>query len=544
MTSSEVIKKLDLFYTIFDSNRKRYSILIDGKWGIGKSYTVNNFLKDKRNSQYSFSVFGIKNIENIEKTIIKKVLFPTFEKINKDNYAKTIGVFLNKLSAPIPSFKELIDIQNIEDLKFSKKSLVIIDDLERLSDSIDFKEILGLFERISSRTNLIIICNTEELLDRNKEIFNKFKEKIISTTFKITEISTDTLRLFLKGTIFKNNEQDLLFTLFRQVENENFRVLEKVETFFNELKLFFGNKPFFLENREIIIESIFHIILEDSTNYYTEKHTKLIQGSSKKPLTEIQEAVRDKGLSNFTFLPNQLMSLGKLIDKYYKTKKFDLNEMGNEIKNLKINERISNCKTGIDHLIFYSNKERSELFKEIELLLQENFTIPYIELLMLYGGLLKLHKESGKIISSITTDAFKEKIKNVYEKSDVYFDENFLLRISDNAIKEELKILVLEIMEDKMINEENIIKLLKTNNYDEIIKLWQSNYSLKLTEALTTYFLNFLNDGIEVEYHYMICRIYTMLSDKSKIKINKIIDDKNITDNYIIKRVEIMRQYI
>lgn len=124
------------------------------------------------------------------------------------------------------------------------------------------------------------------------------------------------------------------------------------------------------------------------------------------------------------------------------------------------------------------------------------------------------------------------------------FENNHILKISDSTIREDLKLLVLKTVEEKTIIEENVIKLLKTNNYDEITNLWRSkNCLLKLSEPLIFYFDDFLRDGIEVEYHHMICRVYTMLNDESKIKINKIIDDKNITDNYIIERINIMKQY-
>ncbi|MBE9206873.1 hypothetical protein IQ244_10155 [Nostoc sp. LEGE 06077] len=53
-------------------NNKDYKVLaVKGKWGIGKTHLVRNFLYEHRNNYYLYaSVFGISSIEHLKARIV------------------------------------------------------------------------------------------------------------------------------------------------------------------------------------------------------------------------------------------------------------------------------------------------------------------------------------------------------------------------------------------------------------------------------------------------------------------------------------------
>jgi uncharacterized protein YydD (DUF2326 family) len=68
----------------------------------------------------------------------------------------------------------LLDKQDFKDI------IVCFDDFERLSSSMELKEVLGLISELKEQKNcsVVMILNEDELRD-NKETLDKYKEKLI-----------------------------------------------------------------------------------------------------------------------------------------------------------------------------------------------------------------------------------------------------------------------------------------------------------------------------------------------------------------------------
>lgn len=129
---------------------------------------------------------GIKNVEEpkgLTKFVgnVAKDLLDKFGGINIENY-------LNSLS--------------IEDIKRSNKEgikkIICFDDLERKSDSIQMKELLGLIERATISFDVIIIANTKELTENDFDLFTKYKEKVVDYHIKLDKLNNDLLKIILK----------------------------------------------------------------------------------------------------------------------------------------------------------------------------------------------------------------------------------------------------------------------------------------------------------------------------------------------------------
>ena len=142
MTIDELKERLtDEFQDIYKC------ILINGDWGIGKSYFLEkDYLKEK--DYIKVSLFGLNNIEEVKSEIyaqLNKFLHFIKEKVIDNLSGSNINLFGGVASFSIPYFEN--DIQSAIEKKCKKGDLIIVfDDLERKSRNINMEDILGIIE--------------------------------------------------------------------------------------------------------------------------------------------------------------------------------------------------------------------------------------------------------------------------------------------------------------------------------------------------------------------------------------------------------------
>lgn len=327
MTSKELIKKLNELYDFFSISKQKYKILIDGNWGIGKTFVYNSFLKSKNNNKYYISLFGISSIEEVEKRIIQKVLFPRLKNLNKSSIIhalKTFGAQYVETKSGI-SISDMIEINTIENLKFSEKSIICFDDLERLGDDISFKELLGLIERLGGKINVVVICNKSKLSPENTKIFNEYQEKIVDYYFYLDKIDIDFIRGFIKDWNISEESQDFLIGYFIEQGRNNLRYLEKIETIYREINLKYGKNDWFRKNEKILLETVALFTLEQYFGVFTKEYIE----NEKKFFKSLHPELNDDDIlkrieENFNknsyleIIPYDLKEIVIILEKYVK----------------------------------------------------------------------------------------------------------------------------------------------------------------------------------------------------------------------------------
>ncbi|MBU3073871.1 P-loop NTPase fold protein [Clostridium estertheticum] len=204
----QAAKALDRVFNSEATTFKNTScIFIDGAWGIGKTYFIQNYFSENE-SEFELvyvSVFGKNFVRDIEKSILIHSL-PGLSKFNEDNgFIKVAKTFFNDMSGKFlgVSIDNYINSFSIEDIKWDtdskKRKIICFDDIERKSESIEMKNLLGLIERASRNFDVLIIGNSEELNEIDGKILNKYKEKVIDHVFKIHTIDRSTLICILKS---------------------------------------------------------------------------------------------------------------------------------------------------------------------------------------------------------------------------------------------------------------------------------------------------------------------------------------------------------
>lgn len=166
-----------------NDERQTQAILIDGKWGCGKTFFIENSLideieKNNKKSVIYISLYGIKDCKDITDEIYMNKIF---KKINKENDSKTKKVVnissklaIGGINIYNTFFDRKIDIDSIakglkgvfetsELFDLSNDYVIIFDDLERCE--IRLNEVLGYINDLVEHNKLkvIIVANEEEI---------------------------------------------------------------------------------------------------------------------------------------------------------------------------------------------------------------------------------------------------------------------------------------------------------------------------------------------------------------------------------------------
>lgn len=252
-------------------------VLVDGDWGIGKTYLIKNKYKEHKNKYNNViyaSVFGVNSISEINLYIYKEL-----HKVKgwaKKGYDYLLGgKELGVLSISIP-FPEIKNTSNFIE-KENKKILIIIDDIERKGNNIDINELMGLFESLSSIENVevILIANSEKMLPEDKSKFNNFKEKVIEKIYNIDEYSEKAESSIIKKYLNNNNELfEIVEQYFKKSNVKNLRTLKKCIDFINQNLQYIDFDKLNKNQKEELVQMEIYTVVEKINKDYMKVEEK------------------------------------------------------------------------------------------------------------------------------------------------------------------------------------------------------------------------------------------------------------------------------
>lgn len=253
-----------------------YAIMLNGKWGSGKTYFVKNELinhiqeQDDRKVIY-ISLFGITTIDELYNNISLYILFDikVREYAEENKYIKQVKEITKecikgKINYLFGKKIENINLLKSENISFISnlctkglsilpksgainsivsdinnkiidfnKYVFIFDDIERTS--LKYDVLLGFFDQISDQNKLkaILVCNEDKINEKDKnEFYKTFKEKVVGLTIEYNsnmDAEFDTIvRYYVKNEdvkkYFSDNKQRVL-SLFKSADSCNLRTL-------------------------------------------------------------------------------------------------------------------------------------------------------------------------------------------------------------------------------------------------------------------------------------------------------------------------------
>ena len=139
-------------------------ILVDGAWGIGKSYMVRKALEDMKDRTCFISLFGMDDCQKIYHEALFQFAFRTSRggKIASgvQNFAKAAGNFCAEVSNVSNALAQAISERELFAMtseKFKKNRIIVIDDLERRKSGLDLEELFGVIEDLKQLNYIKII---------------------------------------------------------------------------------------------------------------------------------------------------------------------------------------------------------------------------------------------------------------------------------------------------------------------------------------------------------------------------------------------------
>ncbi|WP_196236376.1 P-loop NTPase fold protein [Escherichia coli] len=251
--NNHIIDNLNYY---LNTNTPEYAFMITGGWGAGKTHFIESFIKEYNknaidnqsgNKIIKISLFGFKTTSSID-----EMIFQSLHPLLGHRYTKLAGNILKgalKLGCKIDingDSKSDVDINaSLDKIKFSEifstntdtgQIIIALDDLERTD--IPLKEILGYVNYLVeiSKVKVILIAN-EKILhekdksseDKTKDVYSKFKEKVIVKTFQIKHNIDNVLDSFLNESECEplKRHRDVIKNIYIRSDDTNLRKIKQ-----------------------------------------------------------------------------------------------------------------------------------------------------------------------------------------------------------------------------------------------------------------------------------------------------------------------------
>ncbi|EAK0980512.1 hypothetical protein A0Z39_08350 [Campylobacter lari] len=364
-----------------------YSLLIYGGWGVGKTYLwkeIENEInpkiiqkkdlwkKFKSNANFfnhliilisiikqcvGITLMGIikyfnlcSYIENPNKQVKNIVYVSLFGKEHYKEVLEEITLkayrhnkilyFIRNITfwkLSIGAFLQLFIEKNFEN------TIVCLDDLERKSDKLDIKDILGLVNKLKEEKCKVILIGDIDSLRQQQDIFKEYREKSIETKLHIESI-TEVAKQIIKEKCPKI--QDSIIPYRELIKINNLRIIKKIAYILN---IFYKKLELKTDLNNSETENIYKFILLEIT--------KELNPENFKPKDEFNDNPKLREISNI---------IKKIINDYRKNTftYIQKEDMENIKENIKEIVHYNTIISKIDKLFNIIKQIKEEKFKD------------------------------------------------------------------------------------------------------------------------------------------------------------------------------------
>ena len=449
-------------------------ILVDGAWGIGKSYMVKKALEDMKDRTCFISLFGMDDCQKIYHEALFQFAFRTSRggKIASgvQNFAKAAGNFCAEVSNVSNALAQAISERELFAMtseKFKKNRIIVIDDLERRKSGLDLEELFGVIEDLKQLNyiKIILIANSKEICNEDKEVFDKYREKIIDRSFDITEHS-ESIKWFDFGI-------DGLFIedFLSQHRVRNLRTLKKAQDFYDDVKQYCSkikDERFMNEIKGLC----FAVVVENTDKLYfkdtSQKSNESIVLEDGHRLSE-HLCVR---LANYARLRSSNALLDDIYNYYTCTRMLDDDEIGKQYEKYKEERNKPNYyKTDEEINDFLKNwkSELSKMTNSIELTrLAGNYDFWFDVMEEDDGELIKLYKTLLQKMFKKESETDEKNLLDYYSANEFHSATKKIRDVYDDVLEQTKQSLIKEYIERlcKGIVDETSLK------YSYLIRSW------------------------------------------------------------------------
>lgn len=244
----------------FVSSRTPAAIVLQAKWGLGKTYfwrnrIVKGYLAKPWRKKYSYvSLFGIGSLDGLKIAIYQATAEFDADLRNKWwRYLHPRWLWW-KVQAHLPNAFELVSIpyvgqgvaKSYDSLSyfFVKDRLICFDDIERRGSGLSLLDFLGLVSQLVEQRNcrIVVILNTDALTPEDQRTWDDQKEKVFQGEMTYSPSTIQSIELGLeesRGESWYQMARDSL----QQLGVTNIRVIQRTRRFISTAIEAAGDRP-------------------------------------------------------------------------------------------------------------------------------------------------------------------------------------------------------------------------------------------------------------------------------------------------------------
>jgi hypothetical protein len=220
-------------------------ICIKGKWGVGKTFSWNNFVSEASSvgkislSKYSYvSLFGLKSLNELKYAVFESTVAVSQMGLSKNdaffykNYDLAVKNFrkVGGILSRLPKVQAYIGISDSALFFSVRKQLVCIDDLERASSGLGASDVLGLISMMKEQRGckIVLLLNEEELREEDRKVFDRQLEKVADVVFDFNPTADEVCDIVFPA---KTGISKFLHINCSSLGIVNIRIIKKIERF-------------------------------------------------------------------------------------------------------------------------------------------------------------------------------------------------------------------------------------------------------------------------------------------------------------------------
>ena len=288
------------------SQKDEQALLIDGEWGSGKTFFINNLIENINDSDNIknylkmlkielntnerkilndkkiipiISLYGLNSIEEIKLEILKKQI-PIISKDNKlinsgiDFIASNLVNIAKIVKLELKDTLDNIKFENvdkfIENLNLINNKLIIFDDFERCN--IEINSLMGYINELveHDKTKVLLISNEKELV--NNILYKDLEKKYLAISSLIGNGSNQNREVKLID--IKSNNKDKLEIDLKTLQEINKLIFVNNKSYNKMKEKVIGNTIKFKATMEKNFDCIIHTYINDSEVINTMKSLK------------------------------------------------------------------------------------------------------------------------------------------------------------------------------------------------------------------------------------------------------------------------------
>lgn len=216
-----------------------FAVLLNGPWGIGKTFVVKSFVKSlgETNRHVYVSLYGLRSVDEIDDAVLQS-MYPVLKH-------KGVEIGGRALKSVGKYFNVELDLKATDFIAQSKSDLYVFDDLERCEMPVNtVMGYINVFVEQEGR-KVIIVANEAEIRDPE---YPRIREKLVGKAFDIQSAFEEALDTFITsikdpGTkAFIESNSPVISEIYHQSELNNLRVLQQTIWDFERLYVLLEDK--------------------------------------------------------------------------------------------------------------------------------------------------------------------------------------------------------------------------------------------------------------------------------------------------------------